>query len=243
MKNIFLSLILITAASGFSYRSPMPINMTQSDLKYIAAKLQDPECVIGVFKVPDIRDEWHKIKATGDYPENDPSYMEFYKEKRFLKMNVVKLLKGDADSVVFTNINLGGISEEESLSFYTFPGVTWLLVLNKGLINNGGNAEPAGWLKDVKDIQKYKWLNPQTAFVADGYKGNYYIVWNKKYDIPVGLTETNMAFAEDIGNIYKAIQNFNKDTSKDDFNATLNLARDKMKTESGKTLCNMLIKK
>jgi hypothetical protein len=242
MKNPLLYFIMVAALSGLSYRNPMPVTVTQNDLKYIATKIQDPECIIGVFKVPDAKDQWRKIKTTGDYPENDAGYREYVMEKRLLKMDVLKLEKGDADSVVFTTINLGGINEEEMLSFYPFPGVSWLLVLNKGLIYNSSKNEPAGWVKDVKNIEKYKWMNPLTVFVSDGYKGNYYIHWNNKYEIPVGLTETNMDFANDIGKIYGAVKNLGKDISKDDYNATINVALGKMKTENGKKLCDMLRK-
>jgi len=239
MKKLYPFLMLSLLFFLASSMAPAPVTITQSDLKYIASKIKDPNCVIGVFKVPDVKDDWHKLQATGDYPENDSTFISFFMHTRILKMNVERLLKGEADSCVFTQQINGGFNESELTTFYPFPGVTWLLVLNKGLIDN----QPAGWVKDVKDRGQYKWMNPSTVFVMDEYKGNYYETWNKKYDVPVGVENVGKAFIDDVARICKDYKSMAPELPAEEHNAKITAIQSSMKTADGKSLCTMLMKK
>jgi len=242
MKKI-IAILLVILTTSFVYIVPPVTKISKEELKYLARLLNDPDYVIGIFRVPEGNEVLRTVKATGDYPESDTGYISLAINESILKLNTLELIKGEADEVVFVKMPYGGISEEGSISFYSFPGTNWLMVLKKGITMDGDKAVPMGWLKDIKNLGKYKWLNSQTAFIADPFLGNYNIKWNGKYEMIPGVYITDLEFTEDLKSIYTVIKNIPVDVTKEDYNASIALLKAKLKTDDGRVLCDLMAKK
>ena len=237
MKKIYIVLILFII-SVIQNASSQSQKLPDNELKYLAVKFHDPECVFGIFRVPLGRDPMRKLKVTNDYPESDTNYIHLAINKNLMKLDVLHIIKGETDSMVFIQVPFGGMSESGNMTFYSYPGTEWIMVMNKGLINN----YPAGWVKDIKDLGNYKWINVQTAFVADAYTGNYNLLWNKKFEMPDGIFIVDPDFKKDLELIYKSISNLSDGLTKEDYNIKINEIKSRSASADGKRLCDFLMK-
>jgi hypothetical protein len=238
MKNIIYLLILFFFAASFHLPGIQSQTIPEPGLKFLADKIKDPDFVIGVYNVPTGKDPMRKVSATNDYPESDTNYISLAIDMTLMKLNSVQQLKGETDSVVFVKMPFGGISEEVPITFYSFPGTEWLMVLQRGISTD--KAEKRGWLKEIKNLDRYKWVNEQTAFIADPYNGNFSLKWNDNFERPQGVIRIDQMILSDVRLICKGMKDLSQTINRDDYNAKIAEIKAQVKTGDGKRLCEIL---
>ncbi|MCX6351461.1 MAG: hypothetical protein NTX03_06340 [Bacteroidetes bacterium] len=237
MKKIIILIILVWGVSLSNHLQAQWITGTSSDsmeIKYIAKQLKNPNVYVGVFDMPAIGAPRHKMKS-GQYPER----MDGYDKLR--QAGILKLYTqnpdANFDSVIFIDNPTSISVTDESATFYSFPGTTWLLFLKKTYNEKDGVKKASGWMKGLENYDNIGCLTPNSSYTfANPHQGSYYLGWNKQYQIPENTRKINKDVADEVIMISRYVKSLPANLSQKDFNEKIKALTDKVKTKEGKLL-------
>jgi hypothetical protein len=199
MKYIYI-VFLCVALSAKCIGQKLSID--SNELKYLANRLMDESTTLGVFEIPDIETPFRTMQG-GYLPELDEAYLQVAIDKNILKLNTLSTIKGTCDSMIFMRMPVPEAEGVDEMLFYSFPGTTWLLLLQPCIITSASGTIAQGWLKTLpKAFVDYKFVNEKSAFdLFAASHGAYSMSWNKEYSKPTQLLSANQAFISDLTKI------------------------------------------
>ena len=211
------------------------------EIQKLAKALKQKDIYPGIFHVPAIGEDVKPLKS-GLYPELDSNFLPVATKHMLLKMYTVSPFGDEFDSLVYIQ-NPTQTPEEGDVggSFFSFPGITWFLIMKKCIPEGGGIAQ--NWLKNIYNYKIYNALNKNTAYyIANPFQESYYFQWNKRYDYPATAVKIDPAFAEDAVNAFYFIKKMPAGITPEEYAQKMTQLAGEMKTEQGKYLVTVLFK-
>ena len=198
-----------------------------------ADAFKDPNVLIGVFERPK-RFPYDTTLSSGENLRDIGSEILY----KFTALYCVKPIKGEfTEPIIFVYTFpyiYSSLSARPPIpEFYPAPGSKWVLALKK----TSREYRIARFSEEIKEIEKYKFLNDNTLFMPFRYgHGALCLKWPEKKEEPRYLVKVPESIVEDFNDIQQVIPIMQKEKIDLNDEVALNETRNGLKTDPAKSI-------